>query len=141
MTHAILHSRSFRVVVAVVALSFGVVAGVGSALPSHADTYTYAVYNYPGSGNARVYCGWHTTCLPGYPSDGDSIDWPSPTAGTVIYWRSWSSNTQGLSWAGTTLVVNGNNGNCYRVDAELKSPIGTHLAPNQIPSHCAVWSR
>lgn len=128
MIRRILASRISRTLAAFCAFAVGVTAGVGTALPSHATTYSYTVYNYPGNGTARVYCGWHTTCLPGYPQDGDSIDWPSPTSGTPISWRSWSSNTQGVSWVGTILVVNMNSGNCYRVDADLRSPWTTHIS-------------
>ena len=128
MMHWILRSRVLRTAVAVLVFSGGVVAGVGTAVPSQATTYSYTVWNYPGNAAARVYCGWHYECAPGYPQDGDSIDWPSPTSGTPISWRSWSSNNQGVSWVGTILVVNMNSGNCYRVDVGLRSPWTTHIS-------------
>ena len=113
-------SRYMRFMI-VAALAGGFLLGLLNITPSKATNYSYTVWAYPGGPTPQLNCGWHTICLPGNPTDGDGLDWSSPTAGTGIYWRSYSSNTQGLSIVGNFLVVDMNSGSCHTVYAELRS--------------------
>jgi hypothetical protein len=119
----------FRMALLTILLALGFAVGSASAPSVEATTYTFHVWNHPGtqSTTAQLNCGWHSTCLPGYPLDGPGLDWSHPTAGMDVKWRSLSSNDQSYGLAGTVQVQDGTSGSCNTTYAALYSPLGSSL--------------
>jgi hypothetical protein len=128
-------------------LVFATGLALGTVLPGHvkATQYTYYVASQPGTNSetAILTCGWHDDCTTG--TDGNALDWQNSSS---VYWRSLSSNSQGISWVGRVYVANQSSGTCYRTYAELRTPLGTslegilfrHTSPSIPPSPPYVWS-
>ncbi len=110
------------------AIAFICGIAMGAWLPSHAnaDSYAYYIWDYPGtsSSTAVLTCGWHDVCTTG--TDGVALDWQN-AASASVYWRSYSSNTQGISWVGRVYVEDESSGSCHGTFAEVKTPLGTSL--------------
>lgn len=111
---------------AVSGLGLGLVAGILDSREGLATTYTYIVWNFPGTESSTAYlnCGWHDICISDY--DGDGLDWENGTNADV-FWRSLSANDQSLSYVGTIQTENYNSGSCHTTKAHLRSPLGTSL--------------
>jgi hypothetical protein len=130
---------------ALMAFSIGVMIGLSLPKEAEATQYTYYVWNQPGtnSSSATLTCGWHNDCT--YGSDGDALDWMNSSS---VYWRSLSSNSQGISWVGRVYVADLSWGSCYRTYAEVRTPLGTslegilyrHTQPSIPGSAPYVWS-
>jgi len=119
-------SRFWFRLTALFVFATGLVAGVLLPSEASATTYTYYVTSQPGtnSGTAVLTCGWHSICTSG--TDGNALDWQNSSS-SAVYWRSWSSNTQGIDWVGRVSVQNRDQGTCHTTYAELKTPLGTSM--------------
>lgn len=136
-----------RRTVALVTFITGVILGMASLSLANATNYSYTVWSQPGtqSTTATLTCGWHAECTSG--SDGPALDWLNWTDNDV-YCRSYSSNSQGISFVGRVYVANWNSGSCHTTFAELKSPLGSslqgivylHTDPSVPGSAPYVWS-
>lgn len=104
----------------------GLGTGVLAPGPAEATSFSYSVWSQPGTSgsSATLTCGWHDNCT--YGSDGVALDWMN-SEDAAVYWRSWSSNSQGINSVGRVYVANQNSGSCYTTYGELKTLLGTSL--------------
>jgi hypothetical protein len=113
------------------AAACGLLLGMATAEVGHATTYTFNVYNYPGthSSTATLNCGWHVICEGDNPYDGPGLDWhnSSSEGSNTVNWRSFSANDQSYGYAGSVQVQDGTSGSCHTARAALFSPSGAAL--------------
>ncbi len=111
------------------------------ASTASAVTYTAQVRVHPpvgsNTGDARMNCGWHTTCAPPY-SDGNGVDWVSGSGtccstGTTVYYR--SVNYMDVSHEiGDVHIRRNTQAPCYEIYAEIRN-LGDLVAGTVIYQH------
>ena len=119
--------RLHTAIVAAVAVSLAAGIFVGKPPSARAITYQYDVYNQP-DGPSSLTCGWHGVCE-GSANDGWALDWAGSSPPFYVYFRSYSSNGAGSTWAGQGSITYGttNNGVCNHTWVDIWDKSGTHF--------------
>lgn len=102
----------------------GGAAGLLSPKPGKAVT-DYTIRVNPGAYSNHLTCGWHVTCKSPY-TWGNALDWGN-SANDHVHWRSWGYRGSGSGNVGSAYIYTANTATCYRISADIWSPLGTFL--------------